>query len=159
MPSAEVLLPQTPSAAGFSAHTLSDVSCWSSSKLFTSEKSTWERQNLLPIHLSQFTKHARRKREAELTDHRAEARCNLVLRRQRAQFLQQTLIWSKVVLLAIYFCWSHRKRVLFCFKLDFCLLPSGKSRPDKWFSDKTVSFFFQIQKMILSWWIIQALFV
>lgn len=47
-----------------------------------------------------------------LTDWRADEHCNIVLRRQHSQFLQQTLIWSKVVLMAIYFSWSHRKGVL-----------------------------------------------
>lgn len=55
--------------------------------------------------------HQEEEHEAMLTDWRADEHCNIALRRQHSQFLQQTLIWSKVVLLAIYFSWSHRKRV------------------------------------------------
>lgn len=89
--------------------------------------------------------HQKEKGKAMLTDWRADACCNIMLCKQRSQFQQQTLIWSKVVLLAIYFCWFHNKKnksfILF-FKLDIYSMPSGKSRPDKWFADKTVSFFF-----------------
>lgn len=56
--------------------------------------------------------HHKEEREAILTDWRTDEHFNIVLHRQHSQFLQQTLIWSKVVLLAIYFSWSYRKRVL-----------------------------------------------
>lgn len=87
--------------------------CWSISELFTFTKSTSERQNLFYTSVSlNLPGTPRREHEAVLTDWRADEHCNIVLHRQHSQFLQQTLIWSKVVLLAIYFSWSHWKRVL-----------------------------------------------
>lgn len=56
--------------------------------------------------------HQEEAHKAMVTDWAADEHRNIVLRRQHSQFLQQTLIWSQVVLLAIYFSWSHRKRVL-----------------------------------------------
>lgn len=145
MPAAEVLLPWTPSASGFSAiHPDRYSYRWSISTPFISGKSIRERQKLTHPSFTICQAHQKEKGEAMLTDWRADACCNIMLCKQCSQFQQQTLIWSKVVLLAIYFCWSHNKKKSFIlfFKLDIYSMPSGKSRPDKWFADKTVSFFF-----------------
>lgn len=63
--------------------------------------------------------HQKEKGKAMLTDWRADACCNIMLCKQRSQFQQQTLIWSKVVLLAIYFCWFHNKKKI---KVSFSFL-------------------------------------
>lgn len=111
--SAEVLVPRTPSASGFSVPQLTDATVVDVSVSSPPSRSPHQKDKTFYTSIfPNLSGTPRGEHEAVLTDWRADEHCNIVLHRQHSQFLQQTLIWSKVVLLAIYFSWSYWKRVL-----------------------------------------------
>lgn len=111
--SAEVLVPRILSASGFSVPVLTDATAVDLSGSSPPSRSPHQKDKT--FYTSIFLNlpgSPKGEHEVVLTDWRADEHCNIVLHRQHSQFLLQTLIWSKVALLAIYFSWSHCKRVL-----------------------------------------------